>query len=87
MVPTQRLLHVSYPVIKILTKVKYMCGSVISTMLTSICRVGKSIHFSEDSEESSNQEEEFESKGEQSNDADDMNYIDEPLERCPTSGM
>lgn len=45
-------------------------------------------HFSEDSGESSNQEEDYESEGEQSNgnDADDMNYIDEQLERCHTSG-
>lgn len=46
-------------------------------------------HFSEDSGESSNQEEDYESEGEQSNDgndADDINYIDEQLERCHTSG-
>ena len=79
-------LLVSYPVIKMLTKVKNSCDSVISTLMTFICRVG----ISEDSGESSNQEEDYKSEGEQSNDgndADNMNYIDEQLERCHTSGI
>ncbi|XP_021344299.1 E3 ubiquitin-protein ligase UBR5-like, partial [Mizuhopecten yessoensis] len=50
--------------------------------------LGSLAHFSEDSGESSNQEDDYESEGDQSdnNDADDMNYIDEQLERCNTSG-
>lgn len=51
--------------------------------------LGSLAHFSEDSGESSNPEEDYESEGEQSNegnDADDINYIDEQLERCHTSG-
>jgi len=48
-------------------------------------------HFSEDSgdsPDSSNQEDDYESDENQSeaNDADDMNFIDEQLERCNTSG-
>ena len=35
-------LLVSYAVIKMLTKVKYTCDSVISTLMIFICRVGKS---------------------------------------------
>ena len=74
-----------------LTTVKYMCGSVISTMLTFIFSgLGSLAHFSEDSGESSNQEEGYENEGEQSNDgndADDMNYIDEQLEQSYTSGL
>ncbi|KAK3087035.1 hypothetical protein FSP39_000732 [Pinctada imbricata] len=50
--------------------------------------LGSLAHFSEDSGESSNQEDDYESENDRSedgNDADDMHYIDEQLERCNTS--
>ncbi|XP_055998190.1 E3 ubiquitin-protein ligase UBR5-like isoform X2 [Ostrea edulis] len=63
-------------------------SAVTAATAGSDAGLGSLAHFSEDSGESSNQEEDYESEGEQSNgnDADDMNYIDEQLERCHTSG-
>ncbi|XP_062606641.1 E3 ubiquitin-protein ligase UBR5-like isoform X3 [Saccostrea cucullata] len=64
-------------------------SAVTAATAGSDAGLGSLAHFSEDSGESSNQEEDYESEGEQSNDgndADDMNFIDEQLERCHTSG-
>lgn len=64
-------------------------SAVTAATAGSDAGLGSLAHFSEDSGESSNQEEDYESEGEQSNegnDADDINYIDEQLERCHTSG-
>ena len=55
-----------------------------------IAGLGSLAHFSEDSGESSNQDDDYESENDRSedgNDADDMHYIDEQLERCNTSSM
>ncbi|XP_033727140.1 E3 ubiquitin-protein ligase UBR5-like isoform X1 [Pecten maximus] len=63
-------------------------SAVTAATAGSDAGLGSLAHFSEDSGESSNQEDDYESDGDQSdqNDADDMNYIDEQLERCNTSG-
>lgn len=52
--------------------------------------LGSLVYFFEDFGELFNQEEDYESEGEQSNegnDVDDINYIDEQLERCYILGF